>query len=49
MIPMEILMSSSLYAPLALAIGVLVWSILKDDRPVHSPADGVPEGVSSAP
>jgi hypothetical protein len=33
MVPMEILMSSRLYAPLALAIWVLVWSILKDDRP----------------
>ena len=32
MIPIEILVSSRLYAPLVLAIWVLLWSILRDDR-----------------
>ena len=47
MIPMEVLMSSRLYAPLALAIWVLVWSILKDDRPARRSADPAQEGMPS--
>jgi hypothetical protein len=49
MIPTEILMSSRLYAPLALAIWVLVWSILKDGRRARPAADAVREGLSDAP
>ena len=40
MIPIEIWMSSRLYAPLAFAIGVLVWSVLKEKPEPKQPRDG---------
>jgi hypothetical protein len=48
MIPIEIWMSSRLYAPLAFAIGVLVWSVLKD-KPVSKDSKQGPAPYFSHP
>lgn len=48
MIPIEIWISSRLYAPLALAIGVLAWSVLRD-KPATSERIGSATPLLSRP
>jgi hypothetical protein len=48
MIPIDILLSSRLYAPLAFSILILAWSILKDDRRGRSPGPSRPTSLAGA-